>query len=130
MLKIKRIIFLWLPPIVWMGLIFFLSSFHKLQVSEGIDDFILRKIAHMVEYLILFLLLYRAIKNTTNYSINKNLNFAFLFSMIYAFTDEFHQSFVLGRSGNLRDIAIDIMGIFLGWIFFKKWKKNKTKGEI
>jgi len=62
----------WLPVIIWCSLIFFLSSFHKLEASPvGWQDFIIRKTAHFTEYAILFVLFYRAFKNTTKYSFKK-----------------------------------------------------------
>jgi VanZ family protein len=41
-----------------------------------------------------------------------------LFSMLYASTDEFHQLFVEGRSGSVRDVMIDTLGATLGILFF------------
>ena len=54
---------------------------------------------------------------------------SFLFSVIYALSDEFHQTFVPGRDGNIVDVLIDGSGAFTGIIlscmlyFFtqKKW---------
>lgn len=34
--------------------------------------------------------------------------------MIYACTDEIHQLFVPGRSGQFRDVMIDSLGAFIG----------------
>ena len=39
---------------------------------------------------------------------------SFLFSVIYALSDEFHQSFVLGRDGNIVDVLIDSSGALVG----------------
>ena len=38
---------------------------------------------------------------------------AFTFSLLYACTDEFHQSFIPGRSATVRDVLIDCIGIAL-----------------
>ncbi|HUV71962.1 MAG TPA: hypothetical protein VMW25_03050, partial [Clostridia bacterium] len=54
--RCKTLIFVWLPPFFWISLIFLLSSFPKLQISEGLADLILRKLAHMFEYGVLYLL--------------------------------------------------------------------------
>lgn len=37
-----------------------------------------------------------------------------LLSLLYAFTDELHQRFVAGRSGELRDVCIDLAGACCG----------------
>lgn len=46
----------------------------------------------------------------------KNIT-AFIFSAFYAATDEFHQSFIPGRSCELRDWLIDCLGILTGLVF-------------
>lgn len=52
---------LWLPPIIWMAVIFIFSSFSSLEVETFVPDFYLRKGAHLFEYATLSLLYYRAI---------------------------------------------------------------------
>ena len=39
---------------------------------------------------------------------------SFLFSVIYASSDEFHQTFVSGRDGNIIDVLIDSSGSLVG----------------
>ena len=39
---------------------------------------------------------------------------SFLFSIIYASSDEFHQTFVPGRDGNIVDVLIDSSGALVG----------------
>ena len=39
---------------------------------------------------------------------------AVLAALAYAFTDESHQTFVIGRSGNFFDVGIDSLGILVG----------------
>lgn len=118
---VKKVIFFWAPPLLWMGLIFFLSSFHKLQASEvGWQDFIVRKTAHFLEFAVLCVLFYRALKNSSNLPNAKILFLAVAFTIFYAMTDEYHQTFVSGRTGKPFDIGIDSLGAFLGMIF--SWK--------
>ncbi len=116
--KLKRLIFFWLPPVVWMSLIFFLSSFHKIQVTE-VDwaNFTTRKLAHFVEYYVLYLLFYRAIKGTTGFGLKKALLFTFFLTFFYALSDEYHQTFISGRTGKLFDIGVDAAGALTGIIF-------------
>lgn len=77
--------------------------------------FIVRKAAHFTEYAILgllFFLVYRAyfVKLTNA----KLLFFALCSSFLYACTDELHQLFVSGRSGQFTDVLIDTLGAFFG----------------
>lgn len=128
--KIKKILNFWLPPFIWMGLIFFLSSFHKLQVSTiGWQDFIIRKTAHFLEYFILFLLFFRAIKNTSKIPFLKNLFLSLILTLVYSITDESHQVFVSGRNGRIFDVGIDFFGgIFCA--FFIAKILPKTSGKV
>lgn len=114
MKKSKSLLSYWAPSLLWMGLIFFLSSFPKLQVSEGLADLILRKLAHMVEYAILFLLLFRALRNTSGLSKSAVLGLSLMASVLYAASDEYHQRLVPGRHGCLSDVGIDSLGAALG----------------
>ncbi|MFC4354336.1 VanZ family protein [Chryseomicrobium palamuruense] len=72
----------------------------------------LRKTAHYLIYLVLgFLLMIVLMKE------GKNLNRFFivvLMSALFACTDELHQQFILGRSGELRDVLIDTLGAATG----------------
>ncbi|MBD3282071.1 MAG: VanZ family protein [Candidatus Portnoybacteria bacterium] len=114
-----RIIKYWLPIIIWMGIIFYLSSIPGLQ--SGLDnDFILRKIAHIMEYAILTFLLLRAFNAKTT----KKILITALISIAYAASDEYHQSFVLNRHGSLIDVGIDSIGVFLTSIMW--YIKNRN----
>ena len=47
-----------------------------------------------------------------------------LLAILYAASDEFHQSFVAGRGATLMDVGIDSIGAGLGlWWAKKKFKK-------
>jgi VanZ family protein len=91
--------------------IFVLSAIPNLKTNLE-QDFLLRKIAHVVEFGILTLLLYRAIKNE-GHKTNKAIIYSFIIALFYAFTDEFHQLFVRGRHGSLKDVGIDSIGILI-----------------
>ena len=119
-----KIFKLWLPVFIWAGLIFYLSSIPSLK-SDFEYDFLLRKIAHVVEYFILTFLLLRAFKG----SFEMNGFYLFLFpaalSLCYAASDEFHQLFVPGRGGAIEDVLIDAVGVF-GFYLSRKamtWRK-------
>jgi len=99
----------WLPALLWMGFIFFLSSQSDLpRYPHSLIDFVLKKGAHLFEYAILGILLNRAVGNERS-------GWTFLIGGLYAASDEFHQSFVSGRNARLSDFAIDILGLALGF---------------
>lgn len=106
--------------VIWSGVIFWFS--HIPDLSSGLkQDFVLRKIAHAAEYAILAFLYWRLIKRliTEKYAVAVSSATA----LIYALSDEYHQSFVRGRSGNLRDVFIDGTGILIMLIILKKRAK-------
>ena len=90
---------------LWMAVIFALSSIPSLGTSLGTWDLILRKIAHLTEYAILGALLVRATGRAGP---------AFGLGVLYAASDEIHQTFVTGRHGTPVDVAIDAVGVAIG----------------
>lgn len=95
------------PPLVWMILIFLFSSRPDLPSNQiFIIDFLMKKAAHFFEYIVLFLLWFRALGKKSPLD-------ALMISIAYAFTDEIHQLFVPGRTGLLRDVGIDSVGMML-----------------
>ena len=93
--------------------------------------FIVRKSAHFFIYLILGLLVASLIKE---YSlVNKRMMiYSFLICFLYAISDEIHQLFVNGRSGEIRDILIDSMGslVGIGIYYLIRRRKNEQKKTI
>ena len=86
------------------------------------SSFYIRKIAHITEYLILGFLIFNLLKQ---YSVT-NIYYAIGLSILYSCTDEFHQLFISGRSGSIRDILIDSIGILIGTYLYKLlFIKNK-----
>ena len=105
-----KIIKLWMAVIIWAGVIFFLSSIPHL--SSGLEyDHILRKIAHVLEYLILTFLLYRAFKGTFQLDALSLFFYPTLLAFFYAVSDEIHQLYVPFRGGAVSDVLIDGIGI-------------------
>ena len=101
----SRVLSLWIPVVLWAGVIFALSSIPSLGTGLGTWDYVLRKGAHMTEYALLAALLMRALNREV---------FAFLAALAYAASDELHQHFVHGRHAAPVDVAIDAVGILVG----------------
>ena len=86
------------------------------------SSFYIRKLAHITEYLILGFLMFNLLKQ---YSVT-NIYYAIGLSILYSCTDEFHQLFINGRSGSIRDVLIDSIGILIGTYLYKLlFIKNK-----
>jgi VanZ family protein len=105
-----RLAGLLVPPLLAMGLIFFLSA----QPSDPVDrawwDVVLRKLAHFTEYAVLTALWWRALQGI-GAGFRAALGGAIAISLGYAVSDELHQTFVDGRHGSAVDVMIDSAGM-------------------
>lgn len=91
-------------------------DFSKLPKEEQIDyakkiEFPVRKMAHATEYAILGCLLTNLCQSL---SMKKAYMWSWLMGSAYAATDEFHQLFVPGRSGQITDVMLDSVGCLTG----------------
>lgn len=111
----RRSLLLWAPVAAWCGLIFAFSSVPDLK--SGLDfDFTLRKLAHVAEYGILWFLTRRALDGTfLQGRARSGPVVAAVFAVLYAMSDEWHQSLVPGRAGRWLDVLIDAAGVALAW---------------
>ena len=108
---VPRPVRLWLPVLLWAGLIFALSSVPDLGTGLGGWDLALRKLAHAGEYAVLGALLARALGAGWP---------AFALGVLYGISDEVHQSFVAGRQGSPLDVAIDAGGVAVGVLVWRR----------
>jgi VanZ family protein len=106
-----QVVRLWLPVVVWAGVIFALSSVPDLGTGLGGWDLVLRKIGHAAEFALLGALLVRALGRAWP---------AFAVGVAYAVSDEIHQTFVAGRQGSPLDVALDAVGVALGIVLWQR----------
>ncbi len=112
----------WLPAIIMCSVIFAISSIHGTTVNSiglGRESYHIN--GHFVLYMLLCISFYKATKNYWSST---------LLSGVYAISDEFHQTFVPGRSWENFDLLVDSLGIVLA--VFIIWKithiqSNKLK---
>lgn len=116
---LKKFILLWIPVFAWMLVIFSFSSLPTGTASEiHWQDFIIKKMAHLVEYAVLATLSFRALIGS---GVNRKDTFviAFLIAIFYGATDEIHQSFTPGREPTVRDVIIDSIGAGIALLCIK-----------
>ena len=77
----------------------------------------LRKCMHSFVFFILVILFINAFNNSNIRNYRCYL-FSIVLSFIYACFDEFHQLYVTGRTGQLMDIGIDMIGVLFGVLVF------------
>lgn len=136
-----------IPPILWMSLIWLLSAMPgqgsgnssrwliEFFQSIGIDlfalfgehtSFVIRKGAHFTEYFVLFLLWHTALKGCLEG--NRRAWLAWGIAVVYAMSDELHQSFVPNRTAAVFDVGIDACGAALAaalvWFLNKRRRKK------
>ena len=112
---------LWLPVVLWAGVIFLLSSLPINKVTTfSWMDFVIKKTAHVVEYAIFYWLSFRAISEKGRKLEKKMFVLPLIMGIFYAFTDEWHQTMVPGRQGTLRDVGFDTIGLMLSLSQIKK----------
>ena len=100
-----------------------LSKDTKNTITENVS-FVVRKLAHFTVYLILGLLV-SLLCSRYSLPFKQLLLLSILICILYACTDEFHQLFVLGRSGELRDVCIDSLGSSIGILFISVFYRKK-----
>ena len=110
----KQWLFRWGPAILIMGLIFTASSSAGSDIPDfGVMDFIAKKGGHLVGYALLGAAYLHGLiwRRTVSRS---RLFIAGILVVLYAVSDEWHQSFTPGRHPALTDIIIDAVGGILG----------------
>ncbi len=121
----------WVPTWLWMGIIFAFSSRPSDELPDfGLYDLLVKKGGHMLGYALLAWLFFRSWQGSGLR--NRAYTLAFLSSVLYAISDEVHQSFVPGRHARVTDVLIDTIGILLAlWTvhFYRKQAKVKNGGE-
>lgn len=121
----KKILYYWLPVLVYAGLIFYFSSLSLIPpvIIKIIPETL---IWHMIEYAIFSVLLFRALANTNNIILKNNTALlAIIIATLYGITDETHQLFVPGRSFSYYDMIADLIGST--FILTKNIVARKTK---
>ena len=119
------------PLIIWASLIFLASSSlmsashtsaviapllhwlfpHLSDATLAIAHFFIRKAAHFTEYAILALLAARAFRTSSRELLRQRWFWvSLLFVVVYALSDEYHQSFVPSRTASIYDSMIDSAG--------------------
>lgn len=123
---------IWYPPLLMAIIIFIFSSSPAADSNrqsglivnaitflfpslENVDFLVtlVRKAAHFTEYAILGFFTARAMKLS-----NLSPWLSILACALYAGTDEFHQSFVPGRSAEIKDVALDTAGATFGAMIY------------
>ena len=98
----------WAAVLLWAGIIFNLSSVSDFGMKTTPKS--LSVLAHAFEFGVLTILLIRALRGE-RYAVPRAVWMAALLALIYAGSDEYHQSFVANRHPSVFDLLIDAAAI-------------------
>lgn len=103
----------------------------KEKILDRIES-VVRKLAHFSIYTVVGLLL-MALFNTYKLKEINRISCSLILGVIYATSDEIHQSFIPGRGPQVTDVMIDTMGVLLGillvMLVIKIYKKIVLKNK-
>lgn len=110
------------PPIAWASFIFVLSSQETLPGFDiSTTDFLFKKCAHMFVYAVLYFLFYVGLSKIQSKKNQQKVWLqAFIICLLYAISDELHQSTISGRHPTVRDVGYDMLGTSL--VFLRKFR--------
>lgn len=93
------------------------NNIDKLKLEEIIETLqpFTRKLAHFTLYTLGGILIFNMF-SSFKLKNKEKIYFSILSGAVYAITDEVHQLFVPGRSGMIKDVFIDSLGIITGVI--------------
>ena len=117
------------PLALVMGTIFFISHQPGDNISlphfPGAD-----KLAHMISYSVLAGTVFFAWSEEQKNSNPRTLIFyTFAFCILYGISDEFHQSFIPGRTASVYDLLADCVGAAVVCVFWARWQKKATRAR-
>jgi VanZ family protein len=119
------------PPLIVMAMIFFFSAQPSDHEHRPLFEVLARKLGHVTGYFLLTLAWWWALNELDlSRSLSAQLRGAALFSLLYAATDEFHQTFVSGRTGTPVDVLIDAIGVGLACLLVTRLYARRRRRTI
>ena len=116
----------WGPALGLMLAIFLFSSQPKADIPDfGLWDLLVKKSAHILGYTLLGMAMARGVRGESPLT-GRRLGAAFALTVLYAVSDEYHQTFVPGRGGNLWDVGVDALGATIG-LGLLKWRLARLR---
>jgi VanZ family protein len=119
----------WLPSVILMGVIFILSSQPASRLPVfGEYDLLIKKLGHATGYAMLGLAYYFALP--PRLKVGYRWILALLMAILFALSDEFHQSFIEGRNSSTSDVMIDTAGAAFALTIAGYFSSNSNSKSI
>ncbi len=110
---------------------------HQTDLFREKANYLFRKTCHAFVYFTLAILIFNLLITILQKKLLIYNLFTLLFCTLYSIFDEFHQTLVMGRTGQFRDVLIDTSGAIIGCLFIssiykiaKKCQKTKKIKKI
>lgn len=127
------VILRFVPALLCMAVIFELSSRSTLPKPRNLSSEALSLGGHFGAYAVLAVCLWWAL-GMADLASGKRALLAFAGAVLYGVSDEWHQSFVPGRTPDPRDIAVDaigaLAGLFLVTLLARRLEADNVRGPI
>lgn len=112
----------WVPTVLWMGVIFFMSTLPE-SATPG-RDILPDKVCHAGEYFILAFLILFALQRTTRARFSSSFWITLAWVVVYGLSDEIHQLYVPTRQFEVGDLIADVCGVVV--LFFILWVLQRS----
>ncbi|MDM7998197.1 MAG: VanZ family protein [Acidobacteriota bacterium] len=121
-------IYRWGPAVLIMSIIFIASATPGSKMPEfGYWDLGVKKGGHMIGYALLGAAFCHALHGTRR-AAKHFFIWAFVLTVLYAMSDEVHQTFTAGRTPAILDVGIDAIGGCMG-IAAARWLRRRFPAE-
>jgi VanZ family protein len=120
-IRARQAVSVWWPVVAYMGFIFWLSAQSSLPTPPGILGW--DKLEHSLAYMVMGLLLIRTSRGSRMMWVQ-----TMVIGALYGASDEWHQSFVPGRSMSIYDWVADIVGLLTALALYSIYLKIRANG--
>jgi VanZ family protein len=128
-MRSRRSVALWVGAIAYAAAIFVSSSQPVPPRAEGAVVAVGDEVLHGLAYAGLAALLALAIASTVSPRVRSYAALIALAGAVgYAASDEFHQTLVPGRKGDVMDFAADAVGALLASVVYEGWRRWTLRG--
>ncbi len=130
--RIIRYLSGWIPVLLCMGLIFYLSSLSGDKAVISQNDWVernLRKFPHMIEYAVLWVLQLRAYL-MSGVERKSAVIATWVSAVLFAISDEYHQSFIPGREASWGDVMWDCLGMLAAYVILLRLRVKAIENML
>jgi VanZ family protein len=124
---LRKFVFYHLPALAYAALIIGLSSLSNIRLPR-VQFVEIDKVAHFCEYIVFGWLVCRSARHIHSSIDTHDAAFLTLgFVTVFAFTDEFYQSFIPGRQSDPFDFLTDVAATLTAIVILRLWRGRREE---